>query len=354
MRILDRYVLRQFLLLFLLFVVCATGLFILGDLVENIGAYQDRGIPSGLMLRGFLYSVPNFALYSLPIAALIATMFTVNAMSRHSEVAAAKAGGISFYRVFAMIPVLGVLLTAGGLWLSDIVPVTNRLKAEAHGERRMSRTNRPDFVYRDDLGRAFSIRRLDVGRGLISGLIMEREGDEPRVGTVHVVAERAVYDEGAWTLENGYMRFFSDEIERTFRFATNRPRDFTETPEQLLAQPKDPDEMTYQELTRFIEISERSGGRPLELMVERAEKLAIPAATLIIVLFAMPLANAAPRAGAAFGVGVSLAITMVYMILFRVAGAAGASGAVDPTLAAWMPNALFGAGAVYLLARVRT
>ena len=106
--------------------------------------------------------------------------------------------------------------------------------------------------------------------------------------------------------------------------------------------------MRYAELGRFIEILRRSGGRPLELMVERAQKIALPVATLV------PLATSSRRGGSAFGVGISLAITIVYLMLFKIAGAAGASGALPPTIAAWIPNGVFLAAAAVLMARVRT
>jgi lipopolysaccharide export system permease protein len=88
--------------------------------------------------------------------------------------------------------------------------------------------------------------------------------------------------------------------------------------------------------------------------VERAQKRAIPVAALVIVLFGAPLASSAPRGGAAYGIGVSLAVTILYLMLFKVAGAAGNTGALPPQVAAWLPNVVFGLAAVVLLARVRT
>lgn len=357
MRILDRYVGAQFVKLFILFVIASPVLFVLGDVTENLNTYMGReDVSIGDVALGYLYGLPQFVLWSVPIAALIATIFTVNGMTRHSEVAAAKAGGISFWRLYAMIPVLGVVLTGLGLVLTEVVPRTNRLMAEAHGERPLVRTDRTDFVYRDDEGRAFSIRRLDVNAGRIQGLTVEREGNEPEVPSIHIVADEATYAEGeGWTLMNGYLRLFAGrDIERTFAFTELRPVTFTETPEQLLAQPKETDEMTYAELSRLIEVLRRSGGKPLELMVQRAENIAIPVATLVIVLFAAPLATSSRRGGAAYGVGISLAVTIFYLMLFKVTGAAGDSGAIPPDIAAWTPNVVFFGAAMVLMARVRT
>jgi lipopolysaccharide export system permease protein len=354
-KILDRLVIQDFARLFALFIMAAPFLFILGDITENLDRYLGQGLTIRQVAMGYVYQLPLFISWGLPVAALIATIFTVNNMTRHSEVAAAKAGGISFFRLYAALPVLGIVLTIMGLLLVELVPVGNRLRAEALGERQTRFAARADFVYRAGEGRVFGIRRLDVANGQIHGITMERQGNEPDVPSVHVFAPTARFENGGWTLEEGYLRLMAGpEMERAFRFAQMRPRGFTEPPDRLLDQQKDPDMMRYGELGELIHSLQRSGANPLELMVERAQKLAIPVAALVIILFGAPLATSAPRAGAAYGVGVSLAVTIMYLMLFKVAGAAGNTGTLPPVVAAWLPNVLFGLAAVGLLVRVRT
>jgi lipopolysaccharide export system permease protein len=355
MNTLDRYIIKDFLRLFGLFLMAAPVLFILGDITENLDRYLDRGTPPAQIALGYLYQSPLFVSWALPVAALIATIFTVNNMTRHSEVAAAKAGGISFYRLYASLPALGVLISVLGLGLAELVPVGNRMAAVVMGERESNFMARTDFVYRDMDGRAFGIRRLDVAAAEIRGITMEREGDEPEVPSVHVVAQRATYEDGVWVLHDGFLRLMAGpDVERAFRFSRLQPRGFDEPPDRLLDTQKDPDQMRYGELGRLIQSLQRSGGNPLDLMVERHQKIAIPIAALVIILFGAPLANSAPRGGAAYGVGVSLAVTIIYLSLFKVAGAAGSTGAIPPAVAAWLPNVLFGVASLGLLARVRT
>lgn len=358
MKILDRLVIGEFIRLFILFMFASPVLFILGDLTDNLDTYLDRDYTTAQVAMGYVYQLPLFISWGLPVAALIATIFTVNNMTRHSEVAAAKAGGISFYRLYAALPALGIVLTLLGLVLTELIPVGNRLRAESVTQTSSSvqRQTRSDFIYRDLDGRVFAIRRLDVGAGEITGITMEREGDEPEVPSVHIFATSAAHDTASgWTLRDGYMRLMAGpDVERAFRFDRLRTRGFNEAPEQLVDTQKDPDMMGYVELGQLIQILQRSGGDPRDLMVERAQKVAIPVAALVIILFAAPLAASAPRGGAAYGVGVSLGITIVYLMLFKVAGAAGSSGAIPPTVAAWLPNGVFALAAVYLLRQVRT
>ncbi|MFB6368567.1 MAG: LptF/LptG family permease, partial [Gemmatimonadota bacterium] len=98
--------------------------------------------------------------------------------------------------------------------------------------------------------------------------------------------------------------FPGPERELTFRFDSLYQRHLTESPEQLLADPKDPDEMGYEELGRFIEAIERSGGDAKDLKVERALKISFPFTCFIIVLFGVPLANTTRRGGAPLAVGI--------------------------------------------------
>ena len=357
MRILDRYIVSQFLRLFMLFGMSAPVLFILGDLTDQLDNYFRDGLTARQIAIGYVYDLPLFILYSFPIAALIATIFTINGMTRNSEVAAAKAGGVSFHRMLLPVGLLGIMLTFAALGLSELVPIATRAKAELQGEHDDRRTTRSDFVYRSRDGYVYTVQRLNREQGRLTGVSVERPGDEPETPSLHIVAEDAIYDPQAssWTLRNGYARLLLGRgAESSFHFTELLTPRFDETPDKLLAVPKEPEEMGYRELGEFIEAIERSGGRAEELTVERAQKLALPVATLIIILFAAPLANQAPRGGAAYGVGISLAVTIFYLMLFKVAGAAGESGVIPAMVAAWLPNGIFAVAAVGLLARVRT
>jgi lipopolysaccharide export system permease protein len=293
---------------------------------------------------------------SFPVACLFGAVFTVAVMSRHFEITAAKASGISFYRIIAPILVLGAVLSLVALALGEVVPTTNRLRAEILGERgRSGRSLRTQFVYGADGGRAYTIRRLLATEERIEGLIIDREGTGPEYPTYRVYAPRARWSEGTWRLEDGSLRLYpSRDRIVTFAYDTLVQRDFSETPDQLLAEPKDPDEMDYRELDRFIESIERSGGEVRGLVVERMLKIAFPFSCFIIVFFGAPLGMSTGRQGPAVGVGVALTTVLVYLIMVRIAQGMGAGGLIAPFLAAWLPNLVFLVLGSALLIRTRT
>lgn len=374
MRTLDRYLVREFLRLFALFAVAAPLLFILGDWTDNLDTFSNRGIPVGRVAIGYVYAFPQFMYWSLPVAALVATVFSISAMTRHSEMVAAKAGGISFFRVIFWLPILGILLTGLGLALVEVVPVALSKRAEVMGESGPRTTARSNFVYRAESGDVLAVTNLDARSGRMFNPVVEHEGDGVTTRAYQVLATEALYDpaRGYWTFHEGFIRIFppgssadcaeADTLPepvcplpmRQYEFESLEMPRIGESPEQLLAQPKDAEEMRYAELGKFIHTLERSGAEPHELRVEQAQKLAIPAAALVVILFGAPLANSHGRAGPAYGIGISLAITIAYLMLFRVTQAVGATGLVSPMVAAWSPNGVMLLAGLVLMTRVRT
>lgn len=354
-RILDRLIVRTFLKLFVLVLAACPPLFVIGDIAENLDDYIDRGLTGGEVAQSYLYQLPLFIQWAFPLAALLATVFTVHLMTTHREVVAAKAGGISFHRLFLPLLVGGVLLTGVALALSEIVPRGNRIAAQVLRQETPGRSWRSDFVYRSEEGFSWQVDRLTAADGRVTEIILQRAPDHPD-GGLHISAQAARWseDEG-WVLAQGYLRTAeSDSTMRTLEFDRLGVPGLVERPDELLEVPPEPDEMTYAEIDRFAQIIQRTGGDANELLVKKEQKIAIPVTTLVIILFGAPLATSNKRGGAAFGIGLSLATVLVYMMMLRIAGAFGEAGALDPLAAAWIPNAVFAAAGIVFMARVRT
>ncbi len=358
MRLLDRYIGGQFLRIFAVCVLGVPFLFIVIDLTDNLDRFIDQGATRMQVAFHYLYQFPYQSLLGFPIAALLASVFTVSGMTRRFETTAMKAGGISFYRFTAPLLVLASLLSGVALVLTEVVPVTNRRSVEVlEQEERRSRTLRMSFVFRGDEGLVYKIRRLDTREGRMDDVQVEREGTGPEFPTMNLTANTARWDSiaGRWVLQHGWARRFPTlEKVRAYRFLEAHLREFDEDPAELRAEPKDEDEMRYAELGRFIDAIERSGGTAHDLATARAQRIAFPFACLVIVLFGMPLAHSNRRGGAPLSIGIALATTILFLIFTRIAEAIGAAGGLHPMLAAWIPNAIFLAAGGVLYTRVRT
>ena len=347
---------RTFLRIFVLFVLGAPLLFIVGDIVEQVDRYFDRGLTVGELTTAYVFMLPEFISWSFPIAALIAAVFTIHSMTQHREILAAKAGGISFHRLMAPLVVVGLVLTGAGLILSELVPVAKRRSGQILRSEEVGRQWRADFVFKTDDDRTLTVRRLNLYPPSMTQVVLEVPAGSNGEAAQHLQASRAPFDNvRGWKFENGYLRILPDRAAPlTFYFDSLRSSSFGEPPRGLLARPDDEDEMTDSEIDRMVANITRSGGDASTLLVEKGQRKAIAVATLVIILFGAPLATSSPGGGAAYGIGVALGSTILYLLLFRLAGAAGQSGALSPILSAWLPNVLFLACGLILLKRVRT
>lgn len=353
-RTLDRMVATTFVRIFLFFVLSVPVMFILGDQSAKQGRYLDRGLTMPDIVLGYFFEYPKFVLFSFPVAALVGTVFTIHSMTVNREIQAAKAGGISFHRLVVPLWPIGAVLTVAAFMLGVVVTETNRKAAEVFKEVEYRRDWLTEFVYQTDNDETLLVQQLSVADARMDGVLLQSVDENGALR--HVWADDGVYtEEEGWTLSQGHLRVVQpDGRETSFSFDRHRRPGLTQTPEDLLQNPPDDEEMTYEELGRQAAAVYRSGGDPKKLLVEREQKLVIPAATLVIMLFGAPLATTVKKGGAAFGVGVSLGSTLVYILLLRLFGAIGIAGGLPPVWAAWTPNLIFLAVGLVLLARVRT
>lgn len=362
MKTLDRYVLREWTKILLLAEVGFPLVVIIIDLTDKLGSYLARGVAKQAVALSYLYYLPEVMFLVLPAAVLFATVFTVNPMGRYSELTAAKASGISFFRLVRPLFAAAAAATLLGIVLGELAPGGTLRRAELLGQRPVHATaTRSNFVYRADGGWVYAIRALDIGTGQMQDLIMEQEGRGPTFPTIDIAASRATYvkekkpQRSGWTLRTGVVRYLLGPTrEIAFTFDSLRVRALTEKPVELLAEPKAPDEMRYLELGRYVDALARTGSDTKKLRVERALKLAVPFTCIVVALFGAPLAIAGPRTGTAWGVAVGLGTTLIFLVLVQLTKAIGAGGVLPPVVAAWLPNLMFGGAALWLLKKTRT
>jgi lipopolysaccharide export system permease protein len=356
LRPLDRYVLREFLKILAATALGFPVLVIVVDVTENLDKYLARNLRSLDIAKAYVFGVPETMFLVLPAAVLFATVFAIGGFTRHSEITAAKASGISFHRFVAPIALGASLATLVGLVLAMAYPPANARRDELLQEKKLYNSlNRFNFTFAAE-ERVYKIGAADVGRSTLDAVEIDRKGRGRESPSYLIWSRGATFSSRrGWTLKDGVMHVMpGDSSNFSVRFDSLRDRRFREDPAHLMANPKAPDEMGFGELGEFIKAMERSGSDVNKLRTARMLKLAIPATCVIIMLFGAPLATSSQRGGAAYGAAVSLGTTIVFLMLVQLTQAIGDKGIVLPELAAWLPGMLFGVMGGVLLARVRT
>ncbi|MFB6240543.1 MAG: LptF/LptG family permease, partial [Gemmatimonadota bacterium] len=195
MRILTRYMLRNFLKIWGLCVLGVPFIFIVIDLTDSLDTYLSQGASRIDVFWHYVYAMPHQALLAFPIASLLAAVFSVSRMTRNFEITAAKAGGVSFYRLTTPLLAAAFGISIVALGLTELVPTTNRLADEALGQGgRTEETVRRNFVYRSSGGRVYRVQKLDVVEKVMASVEIQREGSSAEYPSYSAVSDSARYD----------------------------------------------------------------------------------------------------------------------------------------------------------------
>jgi len=323
---------------------------------------MGKEVPKIIILKFYLYSLPYIVLLILPIAGLLASLFSVGQMARHNEIVAIKSSGIPLSRILLPIFIIAIFISGIAIYFGEkVVPIASIKREDINNEyletyKQRSRTVFKDIQLKDKLDRRISIRRLEAGMKIAQQISIQKFNNLALVNRID--AEKMVWEDGKWVLLNGYERQFHSNDENEVEEEA-KPFDRLEIPdldieiERLLIMKKKTEEMSYGELKTFIAEVIRNGGDPNRWLVDLYLKMSFPFANFIIVLFGAPLSAKKQRSSAGLSFGISLAICFVYFGIVKTLQTMGHNGTLSPIVAAWAANVLFGLIGLIMLFKAR-
>jgi lipopolysaccharide export system permease protein len=361
MKIIDRYLIREFLKSVLLALFAFVLLFILVDVFEKLDIFIDAGAKIWMVALFYLYQVPYILVLTLPVAMLLASMGTVSQMSRNYEIVALKSSGVSLNRIFLPLLVLGLLVSLMVLGFGEsVVPFTNQKRGnlERQDIRKRSlqfETVRNNLYYAGTQGRFYFIKKYDAARAAMDSVVIWQMDTQNRLA-VRVDAPRGLWVNGHWELQGIrnvpiIRRRFVNDLMQEDSLQSLVLEDFQETPESFTKRVLLPDEMNFAQLARYIDALQRSGGDAHRYVVDLYFKLSFPFANFIILLFGLPILSNSRKSGATLSFSLSLLVCFVFWGILQTGRALGHNASLMPMLAAWLPNLIFGALGLVILYR---
>jgi LPS export ABC transporter permease LptG/LPS export ABC transporter permease LptF len=358
--LIDRYVLRQFFFVFLLVILSGVSLLIVTDFTENVDEMMKHRPPASVISRYYKYQSLQLAYDIAPIAVLVTTLVTFSLLSRSNEVTACRALGISLYRM--ALPALAGALAVAALFAAlqaQVLPASNLKVAEARAVIKGQPTHR--FARSADrqwqMGRAqfmYNFLHFDERHSQLQRLqVFEFDSTGGLVARLY--AEEGRHDADGWVLERGWTRTFTGREQLSFRpFAGPVEVDLEEPPSFFAEEPRRPEQMTYGELADFTSELRESGRPQPKYEVALHNKLAFPIGSIVMALVGFPFAFRLERRGALYGLGVSIALGLVFILVFAFFTTLGEVAALPPAVAVWSPSLLFSLLAAYLFTGVRS
>lgn len=126
MRLLDRYLVRQFIPPLLFAFAAMTSIMLLNQVARRFGQLVGKGLPWSVIGEVFLLCLPFIIAMTLPMAVLVAVLYTFSHLAADSEITAMRASGVSVVQLLRPMFLAGLLLTAGNFWFTDqVLPKSN-------------------------------------------------------------------------------------------------------------------------------------------------------------------------------------------------------------------------------------
>ncbi len=362
--LLDLYVARTYLRMLTMSVVGIMGLFYISTFLDKSDKLFKGEITLGMLLQFLWWETPQFLYYIIAIAVLLSAIVTIGLLTKNSELIVMRACGISLYRT--AVPLLLFAVMASALLFAfeeRVLAFSNRRADYLNHLIKGGSPHTFDVVNRRWVagrnGEIYHYQFFDPRRRELNGVSVFRFDPttsaltERRYATQAVYAPRDAGDEQPWVASGGWVRELAGTLVKHYEtFSTTRLS--FEAAEYFETEAPEPDRMNYVQLRAYIDELKSSGYNVAEHEVELHRKLAFPLVTLVMTLIAVPFAVTTGKRGALYGIGVGIVLALVYWTAISIFAAFGASGLMSPTLAAWAPNLLFGATALYLLLTVRT
>ena len=359
MLILDRYIAKEFLKLLFFLVLCFVGLYLIIDFFEKIKMFLSNSATPSQMASFFLFNVPMIISLTLPAAVLLSALITFGNLSKHGEIVAMKANGISLYRTTLPLILFGCGVCVVAFLFSEfITPFTNHkadyiLKVEVQKQRELGGFKRNQIWYRGRNG-IYSFKAFDPEKKIIQGVTINYLNDQFEM-TLRVDAQSAEWKDGRWVFSEVMMtRFPQSDFPLVERLPT-AVIDLPEKPADFMIAQKEADKMGYFELRKYIGKLQSDGYDATRYRADLHGKVAFSLVSIILVIIGASFSLRSERSGGVTqSIGAGIVIGFSYWLVFAFTMSLGRSGTLPPFLAAWLANILFSALAVALFLRVRT
>ncbi|MDD5491379.1 MAG: LptF/LptG family permease [bacterium] len=358
MKIIDRYVLKQYGQAFFFALSCFALVVLISQFFDKIDTFLNYKTPPYKIIIYLFYRLPFWLVQVMPIATLLATLFSLSNMLRHNELTAMKASGLSLYRLLLPLFLFTAILSGLTFIFNETLASPLEYKAKLYEKHKIRHEEGLDYLMRNNViyfgqdDRIYNIRFFDGQNNTMQDVQID-EFSKNRILVKQLVAKLGQWKDNHWIFTDGIIREFDQQgqnIIREEKFDLINPV-LPETPSDFQREAKKSTEMNYRELKNYI-IRLRKNGIPANKeQVELGLKFSYPFANMIILLVGIPFALWTKQASKVMNFGTGMGIAFIFWGTIEVGHALGENKVLTPLLAAWLSNIIFGSIGVWLLTK---
>jgi len=362
MKLIDKYIFRQFMVPLVYCLLTFSMLFVIIDLFDHLSDFIDARTALLDVFRYYAFIMPSLLVYIAPISLLLGLLYSLWQLSKHNELTALRASGISFYRITVPVLIVGLVFSlAISVMQETIAPrlanwawqfINQQKKGGALSMRYAS-----DLPYKnEDQRRIWMIRKFDLASYDMQGVkVVQQRVDGSDLEAIR--AEEAKYFDGTWWLFNVSIQkydFYNSPIGAPDNEPLRQMSEWDETPEDFTHEVTNREFLSARDLWNFLaarkNLSDKTRARYL---VDMHARLAMPWTCFVVALFGIPFGVRTARKGALVGVISALLTFFGFYFLMTFGQWLGKNQMIDPAASAWMPNIFFMLVGIFLMVRMR-
>jgi lipopolysaccharide export system permease protein len=352
---LDWYIVKKFVGTFFFAIIILAVIACVIDYTEKVEDFVEKKAPALAILIYFKNFVPHITALLFPLFLFIATIFFTSKLAYKSEIIAILASGTSFQRFMRPYLIGGGFLCALSLMFNHwVVPNANKQRLafeDRYIHNALTSSDRnvhlqlskglyvymQSYDYRNNVGYRFTAEKMD-------GTLLKEK----------LSADRASYDSAKkeWKLFNVLIRT-NDDIKETLTSYPELTRKYPSfTPKDLEEDDAIKEALTTPELNRYIAREKLRGRETLNFFyVERERRTAQPFAGLILTIIGVCIASRKVRGGSGLHLALGIVISAMYIMALQLSTTFSTKAGLNPFIAVWIPNFIFGTLAFYLYRR---
>ena len=359
MRILDKYVLKEFIGPFLFGVCAFTAVFIgTGTLYRIANLINQYGASMWDAFRVLVLALPSIIVVTFPMSVLLGSLMAFGKLSGNSEMIVMRTGGQNFIRLAMPIFVAALLISLGTTAFNEyVVPRANNAYntiIDQEIKHKVAPTTQDHIILKDvkghDINSLMYARQYDSNvKQLRDITVQEFENDKlMRVEK----ADYADWNGTKWVMHQGIIYDVSvgDQVTRQMTFQ-NQELPISQRPNRMSESQKKPDEMTIRELRDQIKLLDENAVDTNKMKVEMYNRFAMPMASLVCAIVGAPLGMQKQRGSSSIGFGISVVVIFIYYTIMTLGNALGNGGKIPAYLAAFLPDIVCGIAGIVLVYR---
>jgi lipopolysaccharide export system permease protein len=346
MTVIHKYLTGELLKYFCIVLTTVVGIYIAVDFFGKIDNFLDAKLPISRALSFFALRIPFVVAQVSPVGVLLAVLIVFGLMVNNNELVALKSGGVSIVYLFKPVLVMGLIFSTLLFFFSEVmVPITmGKANKIWHSEVKQESavTSREKNIWIKGNRSISHITYFKPSNETIFGVTLNYFDEGFRL-TKRIDAQKGVYTARGWHLFNVVeQKLMKDNRGYKVTYLARSPAKLEFVPEDLRRVAKKCEEMSYRELSAYVQEVEKEGYDATSYRVDLSAKIAFPLVCVIMSIVGTGLALwRKKKEGFASNIVYGIGMAFFYWTLYSLCLSLGYGGILPPIVAAWLANAIF-------------